>query len=63
MVLWQNVVLCKGTLLRMRLAVVRVMCYVARGCHTQRNTLRTPQPGTFSTTYPYTTRHAAIAPF
>jgi len=28
MVLWQHVVLCKGTLLRMRLAMVCVVCYV-----------------------------------
>ena len=29
-VLWQHVVLCKSTLLRMRLAMVCVVCYVVR---------------------------------
>jgi len=41
MVLWQHVVLCKGTLLRMCLAVVCVVCYVVRDWLSQRNTLRT----------------------
>jgi len=41
-VLWQHVVLCKGTLLRMRLAMVCVVCYVARDWLSPRNTRRTP---------------------
>jgi len=31
-VLWQHVVLCKGTLLRVRLVTVCVVCYVVRDC-------------------------------
>ena len=42
MVLWQHVVLCKGTLLRMCLTVVCVVCYVACDSLSQRNTLHTP---------------------
>jgi len=42
MVLWQHVVLCKGTLLRMRLAMVCVVCYVARDfSKEQHSSLRT----------------------
>jgi len=33
MVLWQHIVLCKSTLLGMRLAMVCVVCYVVRDFH------------------------------
>jgi len=67
MVVWQHVVLCKGTSLRMRLTIgVRSVLRCERlaiASLSQRNTLRTPKSGAFSAMYPYTTRHAATAPY
>ena len=63
MVLWQHVVLCKGTSLRMHLTVgVRSLL---RCEPVSRNVTHYAhlQSDAFPSTYPYTARHAATAPY